>query len=159
MDFRFLWLFCRFSGALFEERDATAEAVTQFNEAHSIQRGELLGFLSCGIPLHGQRRAVEDNIAMSRFFILVAEDVWDAPPASFANEFKLALKYKADPAMPLERIALFFRRPRPDEDTDGRMAAFRQTEAAVTLPQFDFSDAADFRAQLDRLLADWLPGA
>jgi len=95
---------------------------------------------------------------MCHYFVLVAEDSWDAPPASFRAEYKLALACQSDPKLPLREAVAMFRKPSDEDEADERLTKFR---AALDpgVRQFDFSDVAEFKAQVAELFAAWMESA
>lgn len=160
MGYQLEWIFGKFAGNFGAEQDAYYLAGAEYNEAHGLRRGTLLSLVSCGmIPAH-QRPVADENIRASRFFLLVAEDSWDAPPASFRHDYRLALQCKADPALPMREVAVLFRKPGEDavsEDNDGRLAAFRAgIDPAAGVRQFDFADAAEFKTRIAALFSEWM---
>lgn len=156
MALEFLWVFCRFAGSLGDEGDALQAAASDYNAACGLPLGKAIALLTCAQVLPAHRAVVDDNIRMSRAFVLIAEESWESPPASFRHDFKLALKCKADPGLPLQHIALFFRKLQDDDEGEDRLGAFRRTiDPASGIQQFDFADATEFRAQVDLLFSEW----
>jgi hypothetical protein len=63
-------------------------------------RGWLFSVVSRGSAISGKREAVDSNIRMCRYYLLVVEDSPDAPPGSFLHDYELALRCRADPNLP-----------------------------------------------------------
>jgi hypothetical protein len=155
MDFRLTWVVGRFAGNLAEYRQAFHDAAGDYNEETGRTRRALLAPVSFASVPPEKRAAADSNLRMCHYFVLVAEDSWDAPPASFRHDYKTALASKADPELPLREIIVMFRTPSEDEESDGRLAAFRKALDPVAL-QFDFSNVAEFKAQLKARVAAWM---
>jgi hypothetical protein len=147
----------RFAGSFAEERQALYDVAGEYNEAEAMGRGWLFSVVSCGSAISGKREAVDSNIRMCRYYLLVVEDSWDAPPASFRHDYELALKCKADPSLPLQDIAVLFKQGPVEPESDGAFAAFRRiVERAGGVRQIDFADFNEFKAHVGGLFSEWL---
>lgn len=156
MAYQLIWVMARFAGSFAEERQALYDAAGEYNEAEAMRRDLLFSVVSCGSAISGKREAVDSNIRMCRYFLLVVEDSWDAPPASFRHDYELALKCKADPNLPLREIAVLFRQGHADQESDGTFAAFRRAvERSGSMRQIDFADASEFRTHVSALFSEW----
>lgn len=158
MAYRLSNLFCRLAGNLAPEREAFYQAVADCNEKEGMPRGTLFVPLSIGNYGPERRDAVDDNIRISQFFILVVEDIWEAPVQTFLHDYRLAAKCRADAALPMREIAVLVKRTPPGEEASD-LAQFRAALAAPGgSPCYEFASAEEFRMLLAPLLSAWLAG-
>jgi hypothetical protein len=155
MNYEHIWLVGRFAGNLAEYRQAFHDGAGEYNEVSGMMRGAMLAPISFASVPSAKRAAADSNIRMSRYFVLIAEDSWDAPPASFLHDYKLALACQVDLELPLREVVVMFRRPSHDEATDGRLTAFRNS-LDPGVRQFDFSGVAEFKTQIAALFRAWM---
>jgi hypothetical protein len=45
---------------------------------------------------------------VSHYFLLVVEDIWEAPAQSFLHDYRLAMKCRADTSFPMREAAVLF---------------------------------------------------
>src|SRR5271168_4411786 len=154
MNYESIWLIGRFAGNLAEYRQAFHDVAGEYNEAVGMARGAMLAPISFASVPPDKRAAADSNIRMSRYFVLIAEDSWDAPPAGFRHDYKLALACREDPELPLREVVVMFRRPSQDDESDGRLASFRKS-LDPGIKQFDFSGVAEFKTQTAALFRAW----
>jgi hypothetical protein len=148
-------LFCRLAGNLEEERQSFYDAVAACNEKESMPRGILFAPLSIGSYGPERRPAVDENIRVSQYFLLVVEDIWEAPVQSFLHDYRLAAKCRADAGLPMRDVAVLLK-PTPADEEPGDGAKFRSELEAGGIRSHQFANVADFRAILAPLLSEWL---
>jgi len=155
MAYRLRNLFCRLAGSLSAEREAFYQAVGDCNEKEGMPRGTLFAPLSTATYSPERRDAVDMNIRMSEFFVLVVEDIWDVPEQVFLHDFRLARKCSADANLPMRKIAVFAKQtPAGEEASD--LAQFRAALAAEGIRCCEFATAEEFRTLLAPMLDAWL---
>jgi hypothetical protein len=156
MPFQLINLFCRLAGNLAEERESFYEVVGNCNETVGMPMGTLLTPLSTGAYSPERRRVVDENIRVCRYFLLLVEDVWEAPVAGFLHDYRLALKCCADESLPMREVVVALKKTPKDEEP-GDLAQFRAALAADGAPRhFEFATVEEFRSQIDPILAEWL---
>ena len=156
MAYRLSNLFCRLAGNLAPERESFYQAVGDCNEKEGMPHGTLFVPLSIGGYGPERREAVDSNIRNSQFFILVVEDIWEAPVQTFLHDYRLAAKCRADVRLPMREIAVLVKRTPPGEEA-GDLAQFRAALAAPDGPRcYEFGTVEEFRMHLAPLLSEWL---
>jgi hypothetical protein len=156
MAYQLVNVFCRLAGNVSAEREAFYEAVAACNEHEGMPRGILLTPLSIGAYGPEHRNAVDENIRLTRFFLLVVEDIWDVPAASFLRDYRVALKCRTDEAMPMREMAVAIKRTPADEEP-GDLAQFRAGLTSDGAPHVvEFTTMEEFRGFLAPLLSEWL---
>ena len=151
------WVLGRFAGDLAEYRQAFAEAAGEYNESKGMEQGALLSPILFGDVSSEKRAAADSNLRLCRYFLLTVEGSWNAPPASFRHDYRLALACQADPELPLGEIVVLFRMPCDDEDGDERLVRFRAA-LETGIRQLDFCCVADYKAHVAALFAGWMAG-
>jgi hypothetical protein len=154
MAYSFHRIFCATPGALEEERQAFYDVMGQFNETHAMPRGILLvcvSFLPNVSDKRSFQHAVNDNIRACRYYIQLLEDTWGTPEKHFGRDYALAVECAADPNMPMQEVAILYKKPFDDDLVDARVAAFRKEHPA---PEFEKLD--QFKSLLHGLLERWL---
>jgi len=156
MAYRLVNLFCRVAGNLAQEREAFYQAVADCNAIQGMPRGVLFTPLSIGTYAPERKDAVDANLRVSQYFLLVVEDIWEAPLHTFLHDYRLAMKCRADAGLPMQELAVMLKKTPAGEDP-GDLASFRAGLAAEGAPRhFEFSTVDEFRSHLDPLLSDWL---
>jgi hypothetical protein len=156
MAYRLRNLFCRLAGTLHSEREAFYQAVGECNEKEGMARGTLLTPLSIANYSPERREAVDSNIRVSEFFLLVVEDIWEVSVQAFLHDYRLARKCCGDANLPMRAIAVFVKRTPPDEEA-GELAQFRAGLASAGgIRCCEFEGVEEFRALLTPLLSQWL---
>lgn len=159
MAYRLVNLFCRLAGNLAQERETFYQAVADSNAGQGMPRGVLFTPLSIGTYGPERKDAVDANIRISQYFLLVVEDVWEAPLHTFLHDYRLALKCRAGDGLPMQDLAVLLKKTPAGEDP-GDLASFRAGLAAEGAPRhFEFATVEEFRSHLDPLLSDWLSRA
>jgi hypothetical protein len=149
-------LFCRLAGNLAEEREAFYQTVAECNENDGMPRGVLLTPLSIGSYGPERKDAVDRNIRVSQFFLLMVEDIWEAPVQSFLHDYRLATKCMADASLPMRDIAVLVKKTPPGEEP-GDLTRFRDGLAMEDrLLHDEFTTCEEFRTLLAPLLSRWL---
>jgi hypothetical protein len=148
-------LFCRLAGNLADERQAFYDAVADCNEREGMPRGILFAPLSTGSYGPECRPAVDENIRVSHYFLLVVEDIWEAPVQSFLHDYRLAAKCRKDAGLPMRNLAVLLK-PTPLDEEPGDGGKFRSDLESSGVPCYQFANLVDFRATLAPLLSEWL---
>jgi hypothetical protein len=156
MAYRLCNLFCRLAGNLAPEREVFYQAVGACNETEGMPRGTVYVPLSIADYPPDRKRAVDENIQLSEFFLLLVEDIWEAPVQSFLHDYRLALRCRADAALPMRDIAVFVKKT-PEGEEDGGLGQFRAKLGGPDGPRcYDFGTADELAALLPPVLSEWL---
>ena len=70
--------------------------------------------------------AVGENIRSCRYYVQILEDTWGPPERNFERDYTLALRCLDDPAMPMQDVAVFFKKPLVPHQEDPRVKEFRE---------------------------------
>ncbi len=148
-------IFCATPGDLEQERLAFYQVMSEFNASHAMPRGVLFVSLSI-VPTVADMRpfqaVVLENIRSCRYYIQVLEDSWGPPQKNFEREYAVAARCAADPELPMQETAVFFKKPLLPHRVEPEIK-----ELAASLPQAaHFEKIEQFREQLHVLLARWL---
>jgi hypothetical protein len=141
-------IFCATPWELEAERGRFHDLIGRFNETVAMQGGVLyipvtLANIRDKRPL---QYAVDENIRESRHYILVLSEDWGPVERNFKNDYHLALQSIADPALPMQSIAVLARKRLPGQAlADG-----------LPEPRASFSTFAEFDECVNRLLSEWL---
>ena len=153
-------IFCAAAGDLEEERSAFYKVVGEFNAAHAMPRGVL--FVSVALPMNtfdkrSFQAAVSENIRACRYYIQVLEDTWGPPEKNFERDHALAGKCVGDPNLPMQEVAVLFKKPLlPHQVEPGVIELKRKLEADNSQPHADFDGLEEYQRQLHHLLSGWL---
>ena len=153
-------IFCAAAGDLEEERSAFYKVVGEFNAAHAMPRGVL--FVSVALPMNtfdkrSFQAAVSENIRACRYYIQVLEDTWGPPEKNFERDHALAGKCVGDPNLPMQEVAVLFKKPLlPHQMEPGVTELKRKLDADNSQPRADFDDLEEYQRQLHHLLSGWL---
>jgi hypothetical protein len=143
-------------GSLLREQAAFQEAVGACNEEQGLARGELFVALTVSQKAHPQG-AINDNIRGSTYYVLAIDDTLGVAGNTFEHDWWVARECRDDPHWPMrEAVALFKKQPagRPPDPAVEKFRAALEGEGGARC--FDFRDAAEFRATVRGLLAEWL---
>lgn len=146
-------IFCATAWEMEGERRAFYDLLGQFNETHGIPAGTLFVPVSL-VNIHDKRPyqyTVEENIRASRYYLLLPGDDWGPPERSFDRDYKLAMAYAADPALPMQRAMILLR-----NQLDGAPSPFAATLDAAGLAYSAFTSMEDFQAVMQRILVECL---
>jgi hypothetical protein len=154
MSYQMHRIFCATPGDLEEERQAFYEVMGAFNEEEAMRR-EIL-FVSVSIvPQLSDKRvfqgAIGENIRSCRYYVQILEDSWGPPQKNFERDYALAMKCAADPALPMEDVAVFYKKPLLPDRVE---PAVNELKARLAAPEFEA--VAEFKEQLRRQLSSWL---
>jgi len=141
-------VFCATPWELESERLAFCNILGEFNERAAMPRGILLVPVALN-PVRDKRPwqyALEDNVRASRYYILLLYQDWGPAERNFENDYHLALQCLADPALPMEGVAVLRKIP-----LSGQPPA-----AGLPEPESTFSTPAQFADCLNALLSRWL---
>lgn len=153
-------IFCAAAGDLEEERSAFYQAVGEFNEAHAMPRNIL--FVSVSLPPYATDKrpyqaAMSENIRACRYYVQLLEDTWGPPQKNFERDYAIACKCAADPNLPMEEVAVFFKKPLLPHQVEPSVIELKQKLEAENIgPHADFDTVGEFGQQLHQLLAKWL---
>ncbi len=154
MPYTFHRIFCATPGDLEEERLAFYHVMGQFNQDHAMPRGILFVSVSI-VPYGGDKRgyqgAVSENIRACRYYVQVLEDTWGYPEKNFERDHALALRCVEDPAMPMQEVAVLFKKPLLPHQVEPGVAALKER-----LGETEFATIGEFSERLHALLARWL---
>src|SRR5690349_16352772 len=118
MSYRFEYVFCATHQPQEDERLEFHKILGEINESHAMSKGILLGALSLPLTMGDKRvyqRVVDENIRTSRWYVLVLEDTWGPPERNLEHDYQLALECLQEPDLPMQRVAVLFKRPSPDK--------------------------------------------
>src|SRR5689334_10357565 len=123
-------IFCGTPGDLEEERQAFYKVIGRFNETQAMPRGVLFVSISI-VPYGGDKRsyqgAVSENVRSCRYYIQVLEDTWGPPEKNFERDYAVAKRCLEDPAMPMQDVALIFKKPLLPHQVEPGVAELKQT--------------------------------
>jgi hypothetical protein len=158
MPYQMHRIFCATPGDLEPERQVFYDAVGDFNGVCSMPRGLLLVSLSLPGTTFDKRpyqAAVGENVRSCRYYVQLLEDTWGPPERNFERDYMLALRCLDDPAMPMQDVAVFFKKPLVPHQEDPRVREFReQRRSEGRLLEFDSPE--QFRHLLEGVLSGWL---
>jgi hypothetical protein len=153
-------IFCAPAGDMEEERTAFYKVVGDFNAEHAMPRNIL--FVSVALPFHTFDKrpfqaAISENIRACRYYVQVLEDTWGPPEKNFERDYALACKCAADPNLPMQGVAVLFKKPLVPHQVEPSVIELQNRLAADPVhTHANFETPEDFRDQLNRLLAEWL---
>ena len=147
-------IFCAAPGELAEEHDAFYSVVSKFNKDKAMPRGVL--FVSVSIlPTVVDKRAyggaVGENIKACRYYVQVVEDSWGPPEKNFERDHALAVRCVGDPALPMQEVAVLFKRPLLAHKVEESVSELKRSLGAT-----EFETIDDFSVRLFDLLTKWL---
>ncbi|MGH9666662.1 MAG: hypothetical protein ACRD9L_19730 [Bryobacteraceae bacterium] len=154
-------VFCAAPGDLEEERQAFYKVMGEFNETKAMPRGVL--FVSVSLPAtvfdkRPYQAVLGENIRSCRYYIQLLEDTWGPPQKNFERDYALASKCAADPEMPMQQVAILFKKPLLPQQVEPGVAELRQCLAAENAAAFrEFDTVTEYRRHLHDLLSSWLP--
>jgi hypothetical protein len=141
-------VFCATPWELEGERRAFYDIVGGFNERAAMPNGILLIPVTLN-QLRDKRPhqfSVEDNIRACRYYILLLDKDWGPAERNFENDYRLALQCAADPALPMQSVAVLHK----------KQLSGQPLPAGMPEPESTFSTHAEFRDCIDTLLSKWL---
>ena len=141
-------VFCATPWEMEAERGCFYDVIGQFNETQAIPSGVLYVPVSL-VNIRDKRPlqyAVEENIRDSRHFIVLLSEDWGPIERNFEEDYLLARECAADPALPMNEIAVL------------RKIGRSKRPLADGMPEPDgaFSTMEEFRQCVDGLLSQWL---
>ena len=148
-------VFCASPGDLERERDAFYQVMADLNEQEAMPGGIL--FVSVSIPAttldkRPFQAALSENIRACRYYIQLLEDSWGPPEKNFERDYVLATRCAGDPVLPMQEVAVLFKRPLAPDQVDPRVVEFKRTLGHY----LDFTDLDEFRIKLRAQLSAWL---
>lgn len=149
-------IFCATPGDLEQEREAFYKVMSEFNEHEAMPRGILLVSLSL-VPGVVDKRpyqaVIGENIRTCRYYIQVLEDTWGPPQKNFERDYTLARQCESDPALPMQEVAVLFKKPLVPHQVEPSILELKQRVDSGP----DFADTAEYKLRLRALLEKWLP--
>lgn len=148
-------IFCAAAGDLEEERQAFYQVVGNFNEHQAMPLNIL--FVAVSLPhdtfdKRPYQAVISENIRACRYYIQVLEDTWGPPEKNFEREHAIAVKCVDDPGLPMQEVAVLFKKPLLPHQVEPSVADLRQK-----LSDAEFDGIEEYRQRLWALLARWLP--
>jgi hypothetical protein len=147
-------VFCGTPGDLEEERQAFYEVMGELNQEEAMPRGILFVSVSM-LPNAADKRAfqsaVSDNIRACRYYVMVLEDTWGPPENNYERDYALAQRCAADPELPMQDVAIIFKKPLLPQKVEPAIAALKSGNGAP-----EFETLGEFRGQLRAVLSAWL---
>lgn len=153
-------IFCAAAGDLEEERTAFYNVIGDFNAAHAMPRNVL--FVAVALPhqcfdKRPFQAAITENIRACRYYIQVIEDTWGPPEKNFERDHAAAHKCAADPSLPMQEVAVLFKKPLLPHQVDPSVVELkRRLDADTSQAHGEFETIEEYKQQLHRLLAKWL---
>ena len=153
-------IFCAAAGDLEEEQTAFYNVVGDFNAAHAMPRNVL--FVAVALPYQCLDKrpfqaALTENIRACRYYVQVLEDTWGPAEKNFERDFAVACQCAADPGLPMQEVAVLFKKPLLPHQVESSIVEFkRKLEAENTETHSEFETIEEYTHQLHRLLAKWL---
>jgi hypothetical protein len=140
-------IFCATPWELEGERRRFYDLIGNFNEAAAMQTGIL--YVPVTLTNIRDKRplqyVIDENICDCRHYLLLLTEDWGPVERNFRNDYHLALQCVADPALPMNGVAVLAKK-----QPSGVPLAEGLPE-----PQATFSTLAEFDACVNRLLAEW----
>ena len=126
------------------ERGRFYDVIARFNQETAMARGIL--FIPVTLVNIRDKRplqyTLDENILDSSGFILLLQDGWGPPERNFENDYHLALRCAADPALPMSIVAIIRKVPPSGKGLD----------ADIPEPAASFSTPEEFDLRvLDQL--------
>ncbi len=148
-------VFCAAPGELDEELQSFFRVLAHFNETEAMPRGILL--VSVALPVYstdkrGYQGVVNENIRACRYYIQVLEESWGPPQRNFEREYALAQKCLQDPELPMQDVALFFKKPLLPHRVEPDIAELKR----AAQPSREFETIQEFERDLRTQLSAWL---
>ena len=154
---------CGAAAGLEPEREAFHTAISACTGAEAMARGIL--YVPLSLPAATRNKAhyqdaVDYNIRLSMFYVLVLADTWGPPIRNFEQDYRLAIQCRDDPGLPMKEVVVFLKKLPPGREPEPAVVELRQQLSAGAGPRhFSFTDTAEFEARLRALLSEWLPVA
>jgi hypothetical protein len=142
-------IFCASPWEMEREQSLFHDAVGKFNETEAMAKGVL--FLPVIVTNFRDKRpmqgTVDDNIRQCSHFVLMLGNDWGPVERNFRRDYELALECVADPAMPMQDVAVLRKvKGGTDAATGGDLPEARAT----------FYTAAECTECLNTLFRGWL---
>lgn len=152
-------IFCAAPGDLAAEQQAFYDAVGEFNSALAMPQGIL--FVALAVPgttvdKRPYQAVIGDNIRSCRYYVQLLEETWGPPERNFEREHALAEQCAADPALPMQEVVVFFKKPLVPHHVEPSIAAFKRERQESGRSPADLESPAQLRQHLLDLLAGWL---
>ena len=148
-------IFCATPGDLEIEREAFYKAMADFNERHAMPRGILFVSVSMVpgvLDLRPYQGVLAENIRSCRYYIQVLEDSWGPPFRNFEREYAVAMRCQSDPNLPMQDVAVLFKKPLLPHQMEPSVLELKQKLA----PGPDFETPAEYSERVTALLTTWL---
>lgn len=109
VPYEFLRIFCATAPEQEPEREAFHRVLTELNESYAMDANILLVPLSLAPHMTDKRpfqSAVAWNIRQCSVYVQVFDGDWGPPERNFEADYALALQCAANPACPMQHVAL-----------------------------------------------------
>ena len=146
-------VFCATPWEMEAERTRFHDVVGRVNETLAMPGGRI--YVPVTLVNIGDKRpmqyAVDENIRDCSYYILLLADDWGPVQRNFRSDYQLALECAADPALPMQRVAVL-RKKLPI----GAEASLATPAGDLPEPHADFSTIEEFDERVVSLLTGWL---
>jgi len=146
-------VFCANDWELEEERIEFDRMLSGFNEQQAMPAGLL--YVPVSLAQMRDKRpyqhTVDENIRACRHYVLLPGEDWGPRERALERDYRLALKCAADPALPMQGVAILLRAL-----PDSRPSPMAATLDAAGFPYCVFTTMEDYRTGITELLQQWL---
>ena len=148
-------VFCATPWEMEAERMRFHEVIGRVNETAAMPRGSL--YVPVTLVNFRDKRplqyVVDENIRDCSYYILLLADDWGPVERNFRSDYELALECAADPALPMQSVAVL-RKTLP-----GAMSSLAPVAPPLPEPHAAFSTIEEFDECVGGLLTGWLESA
>src|SRR5262245_11160373 len=145
-------VFCATAWELEGERRAFYDVIGQFNETAAMRHGML--YVPVSLTNVRDKRpyqyVVEENLRDCRHYILAVSDGWGPPERNFEQDYRLALEYCSNPAVPMKEVLLLLR------SLVGQSSVFAAELSAAGYAPTGFDGVNAFQRIVRQRLSAWL---
>ncbi len=153
-------IFCAAPGDLGAELKAFYKVISEVNEKEAMPRGILL--VSLALPPHTFdkrpfQHAVTQNVLSCRYYVQILEDTWGPPQMNFEREYTLALQSVKDPNLPMQEVAVLFKKPLlPHQVEPGVIELKERLDTSNGQAHWEFADLEEFQQKLRVQVSGWV---
>jgi hypothetical protein len=141
-------VYCATPWEMEREQKVFYEEIGKFNETALMPMGVL--FVPVSLPNIEDKRphqyTVDENIRECRHSLFVLSEDWGPTARNFRHDYELAMECLADPALPMQDVAVLIKAP-----VTGLSVAPELPE-----PRGTFSNVSEFRERLASVLSGWM---
>jgi hypothetical protein len=141
-----------------EELRAFHQVLSSFNEEEAMPNGCLFASLEIAPALADKRPfqgSINENIRMSRYYLLVIEDSWGSPQRDFERDWAIAQRSLADPTLPMREAVLLFKAPLLPHKVDPAIVELKNSLLGDG-PHACFDQPQQLQNTLRALFSRWL---